>query len=136
MVTLRSKLKKDALGNTRQVSLVTRHYIVIPSVCVALLILLIVSHIGDAMVHYVSAQDTTIIKNNDKKSSPYTSINSMLNLGSLHKVSIPLYSQQHPIMLTDAKKQQLMQQNQPDPALASSGEPIQGPAPGTQTSLP
>ena len=66
--------------------------IVIPSVCLVLLILLIISHIGDAMVH--------------------------------------------PIILTDAKKQQLMQQNQPDPALASSGEAIQGPAPGTQTSLP
>jgi hypothetical protein len=29
-----------------------------------------------------------------------------------------------------------LEQNQPDPGLASSGEPIQGPAPGTQTSLP
>ena len=88
------------------------------------------------MAYFVSAQDNTIINNNNKKSSPYTSINSMLNLGSLHKVSIPLYSQQHPIILTDAKKQQLMQQNQPDPVLASSGKAIQGPAPGTQTSLP
>jgi hypothetical protein len=105
------------IGNTRQVSLVTRHYIVTPSVCLALLILLIISHIGNDLVHYVSAQDTTTINN-------------------VHKVSIPIYSQQHPIMLTDAKKQQLMRQNQPDPGLASSGEPIQGPAPGTQTSLP
>ena len=107
--------------------------IVIPC-CLVLLILLIVSHIGDAMVHYVSAQDTTTI--NKKESSPYTLINSMWNIGSLHKISIPLYSQQHAVMLTDVQKQQLMQQNQPDPALASSGEPIQGPAPGTQTSLP
>jgi hypothetical protein len=60
----------------------------------------------------------------------------MLNLGSPHKVSIPLYSQQHPIMLTNAKKQQLMQQNQLSQPLTSSGEPIQGPSPGTQTSLP
>jgi hypothetical protein len=102
--------------------------IVIPSVCLALLILLIVNHIGDAMAHFVSAQDNTIIiNNNNKKSSPYTSINSMLNIGS---------PQQLPTMLTDAKKQQLMQQNQPDPALASSGKAIQGPAPGTQRSLP
>ena len=119
----------------------TTHRTVISSMSLILsllLLLLIGSTIENAMVHHASAQTiiNTSNNNNNKKSSPYTPIDSMLNIGPPDKLTITFNSQQHPSILSAEKRQQLMQHNQPGPQISSPGEPIQGPVPGTQTSLP
>ena len=86
--------------------------------------LLIGSLIGDTMVHQALAQTIN-------NSSPYTSTNSTQNVGPPHKVIIPFYSQQ-PTTLSDVKKHPPHPHSRP---LPSSGEPIHGPLPGTQTSM-
>jgi hypothetical protein len=58
----------------------------------------------------------------------------VLNIGPPQKQTFPLDSQQQPTLLSDAKKQQLMDANHPSPSLPRSGQPILGPVPGTQVS--
>jgi hypothetical protein len=58
----------------------------------------------------------------------------VLNTGPPQKQTFPLNSQQQPTLLSDAKKQQLMDANHPSPSLPRSGQPILGPVPGTQVS--
>lgn len=58
----------------------------------------------------------------------------VLNTGPPQKQTFPLDSQQQPTLLSDAKKQQLMDANHPSPSLPRSGQPILGPVPGTQVS--
>lgn len=117
--------------------IIIKHRIAISCISLTLSVLLIGSPIGNAIItHQASAQTIIIITINNKKSSPYTSINTMLDLGPPDKMTIPFYSQQHPTVLSDTKKQELMQHNQPSPSLPSSGKSIQRPTPGTQTSLP
>lgn len=58
----------------------------------------------------------------------------VLNVGPPQKQTFPLDSQQQPTLLSDAKKQQLMDANHPSPSLPRSGQPILGPVPGTQVS--
>jgi hypothetical protein len=91
----------------------------------SLALLLIGSLIGDTMVHQALAAQTI------NNSSPYTSTNSTQNAGPPHKVIIPFYSQE-PTTLSDVKKHPPHPHSRP---LPSSGESIQGPLPGTQTSM-
>ena len=56
----------------------------------------------------------------------------VLNTGPPQKQTFPLDSQQQPTLLSDVKKQQLMDANHPSPSLPRSGQPILGPVPGTQ----
>lgn len=58
----------------------------------------------------------------------------VLNIGPPQKQTFPLDSQQQPTLLSDAKKQQLMDANHPSPSLPRSGQPILGPVPGSQVS--
>ena len=85
------------------------------------------------MVHQISAQNANN-NHHHKPSSPYTSNDNILNVGAPHKVTIPFDSQQ-PTVLSDEKKQQLMQSHPKSPPLPSSGKSIQGPIPGSQTPL-
>lgn len=72
--------------------------------------------------------------NNTNGNIPYTANHTILNIGPPQKVTIPLDSKQPPALLSDAKKQQLINSTHLSPPLPSSGKPIQGPAPGTQIS--
>jgi hypothetical protein len=72
--------------------------------------------------------------NNTNSSIPYTANHTILNVGPAQKMTIPLDSKQPPTLLSDAKKQQLINSTHLSPSLSSSGKPIQGPAPGTQIS--
>lgn len=58
----------------------------------------------------------------------------VLNIGPPQKQTFPLDSQQQPTLLSDAKKQQLMDANHPSPSLPRSGQTILGPVPGSQVS--
>jgi hypothetical protein len=107
------------------------HIILVVRFSLAISSLFVVSLLIGSLIGNVMVQATEQSVNN---ASSYTPTNSTLNIGSPHKVTIPFHSQQQPTLLSEAKKQQLMQSHPHSPPLPSSGKPIQGPAPGTQTS--
>ena len=96
--------------------------------CLLLMSLLIIYIIGDTNMRALALDHTPASGSH----TPYNS-SSTLRTGPPQKMTIPLDSQQ-PTILSEAKKQQLMQSHPQSPPLPSSGQPIIGPAPGTQIS--
>jgi hypothetical protein len=97
--------------------------------CILLMSLLIIGIIGDTNMRALALDH----KPTSGSHTPDNSNSSTLRTGPPQKVTIPLDSQQ-PTILSEAKKQQLMQSHPQSPPLPSSGQPIIGPAPGTQIS--
>ena len=93
----------------------------------SLAFLLIGSLLGNANMRALAQANNT-------NSSYNTANHTILNVGPPQKVTIPLDSKQPPTLLSDAKKQQLINSTHLSPSLPLSGKPIQGPAPGTQIS--
>lgn len=95
--------------------------------CVSLTSLLIIGIMRDTNMRALALDH----KPTSRSHTPDNS--SILRTGPPQKMTIPLDSQQ-PTILSEAKKQQLMQSHPQSPPLPSSGQPIIGPAPGTQIS--
>jgi hypothetical protein len=95
--------------------------------CLLLMSLLIIGIIGDTNMRALALDKPTSGSHAPDNSS------STLRTGPPQRMTIPLDSQQ-PTILSEAKKQQLMQSHPQSPPLPSSGQPIKGPAPGTQIS--
>ena len=95
--------------------------------CLLLMSLLIIGIIGDTNMQALALDKPTSGSHTPDNSS------STLRTGPPQRMTIPLDSQQ-PTILSEAKKQQLMQSHPQSPPLPSSGQPIIGPAPGTQIS--
>jgi hypothetical protein len=95
--------------------------------CLLLMSLLIIGIIGDTNMRALALDKPTSGSHTPDNSS------STLRTGPPQRMTIPLDSQQ-PTILSEAKKQQLMQSHPQSPPLPSSGQPIIGPAPGTQIS--
>src|ERR671932_2591809 len=95
--------------------------------CLLLMSLLIIGIIGDTNMRALALDKPTSGSHTPDNSS------STLRTGPPQRMTIPL-DQQQPTILSEAKKQQLMQSHPQSPPLPSSGQPIIGPAPGTQIS--
>lgn len=93
-----------------------------------LMSLLIIGIIGDTNMRTLALDHKTTSESHTPDNSSST-----LRTGPPQRMTIPLDSQQ-PTILSEAKKQQLMQSHPQSPSLPSSGQPIIGPAPGTQIS--
>ena len=108
------------------------NHILVIILSLSLAFLLIGSFLGNANMRALAQA------NNTNSSIPYTANHTILkghqSMGPPQKVTIPLDSKQPPTLLSDAKKQQLINSTHLSPSLPLSGKPIQGPAPGTQIS--
>ena len=96
--------------------------------CLLLMSLLIIGIIGYTNMRALALDHKTTSESHTPDNSSST-----LRTGPPQRMTIPLDSQQ-PTILSEAKKQQLMQSHPQSPPLPSSGQPIIGPAPGTQIS--
>lgn len=96
--------------------------------CLLLMSLLIIGLIG-----YINMRALALDHKTTSESHTPDNSSSTIRTGPPQRMTIPLDSQQ-PTILSEVKKQQLMQSHPQSPPLPSSGQPIIGPAPGTQIS--
>jgi hypothetical protein len=98
--------------------------------CLVLMSLLIIGIIRDTNMRALALDHTPTTTGSH---TPDNNSSITLRTGPPQRMTIPLDSQQ-PTILSEAKKQQLMQSHHQSPPLPSSGRPIRGPTPGTQIS--
>jgi hypothetical protein len=97
--------------------------------CLVIMSLLLIGIITDTNMRALALDHTPTTGSH----TPDNNSSITLRTGPPQRMTIPLDSQQ-PTILSEAKKQQLMQSHPQSPPLPSSGRPIIGPAPGTQVS--